>query len=254
MGKFSIIDTSFDNISKFGVCGYKNPKKEGFPEKQAWLRQRFNEGLKIKTLYSEEFGSQGMIEYIPGDKCWRPVDATGYMFIHCIHVGFKKQFKGHGYASDLIQECIKDAKNQSMKGVAVVTRKGSFMVDKQLFLKNGFELVEKMKPDFELLVYKFDPSFNSPRFKSSQCDFGQGVIIVRAFQCPYTVKNVREMVELAAENDIKVKVIDLKSCEEAQNMGNAFGVFGLYINGEVKAEHPISKTRFRNILKTEKLI
>ncbi len=39
---------------------------------------------------------------------------------------------------------------QGMKGVAVVTRKGSFMAKKDIFLKKGFHVVDLAKPDFEL--------------------------------------------------------------------------------------------------------
>ncbi len=51
-----------------------------------------------------------MLEYISGKYAHRPVDAQGYIFIHCIFVGFKKEYKGKGYASSLIDECIKEAK------------------------------------------------------------------------------------------------------------------------------------------------
>ena len=84
-----------------------------------------------------------MLEYIPGRYAHRPVDAEKYMFIHCVFVGFKKEFKGKGYASALIDACIKDARDTEMKGVAVVTRNGSFMVKKDIFLKKGFEVVDK---------------------------------------------------------------------------------------------------------------
>ena len=57
-----------------------------------------------------------MIEYIPGEHCWRPVDAAGYMFIHCIFLGFKKKYKEKGYGSRLIDECENDAKDKNMKG------------------------------------------------------------------------------------------------------------------------------------------
>jgi hypothetical protein len=43
-----------------------------------------------------------MIEYIPGRYAHRPGDADGYLFIHCLFVGFRKEFKGHGHASSLI--------------------------------------------------------------------------------------------------------------------------------------------------------
>lgn len=121
--------------------------------------------MRIKAIFSIKSGCQGMLEYIPGEYAHRPVDAEGYMFIHCIFVGFKNEFKGKGYASALIEECIKDAKEKNMQGVAVVTRKGPFMAKKDIFLKKGFSLVDKAKPDFELMVLKLNQEASNPRFK-----------------------------------------------------------------------------------------
>ncbi len=77
-------------------------------------------GLRIKIIFSKKGGYQGMLEYIPGKYAHHPVDADGYMFIHCIFVGFKNEFKGKGHASSLIGECIKDAKSKKIFGVAVM--------------------------------------------------------------------------------------------------------------------------------------
>ena len=84
MADVQIIELTRDNIRELGICGYKSLKKEGFPEKVAWMENRIKEGLKIKILFSPIDGNQGMIEYIPGKYAWRPVEAEGYMFIHCI--------------------------------------------------------------------------------------------------------------------------------------------------------------------------
>ncbi len=105
-----------------------------------------------------------MLEYIPGKYAHRPVAADGYMFIHCIFVGFKAEFKGKGYASAMLDVCINEAKEQGMKGVAVVTRKGSFMAKKDIFVKKGFHVVDLAKPDFELLALKFKPDTADPKF------------------------------------------------------------------------------------------
>jgi hypothetical protein len=256
MKEIEIIDTTSDNIRDFGVCGYKSEKREGYPEKLDWLEKRFSEGLKIKTFYSKKDGNQGMIEYIPGKNCWRPVDASGYMFIHCVFVGFKKSYKGKGYASILIDECIKDAKNEKMNGVAVVTRKGPFMVGKEVFLKKGFEVVDSTPPDFELLVINFNKTVKTPKFGSDlekrASKYDKGLTIIRADQCPYTVKNVNEILEVAKKNfKLKPKLIDLKNHKEAQDSPCAFGVFCIINNGKIVAHHPISKTRFKNIMDKE---
>ncbi|MCK4407587.1 MAG: GNAT family N-acetyltransferase [Bacteroidales bacterium] len=253
MEKIKIIDTNAGNIREYGVCGYKNIKRPGYAEKIEWLKDRFHEGLKIKTLYSDKDGNQGMLEYIPGEYCWRPVEASGYMFIHCIFVGFKKTYKGKGYASLLIDECLKEAKKENKHGVAVVTRKGAFMVGKEIFIKKGFEIVDKAAPDFELLVKKFNQNALTPKFKGDWekrlKKYDKGLTIIRADQCPYTVKNVKEICETAGKNfGIKPNVIELKNYKEAQNSPCAFGSFCIIYNGKVIAYHPISNTRFINIM------
>ncbi len=249
----SVIDTTIENISKYGVCGYKNIKKEGFPEKFEWLKKRFPEGLKIKTLYSEKDGTQGMIEYIPGKYCWRPVDAANYMFIHCVFVGFKKIYQKKGYASLLLRECEKDTKKQKLNGIAVVTRKGSFMAGKEVFIKNGYEIVDSAKPDFELLVKKLNKNAPSPKFVTTKNNelkkYAKGLTIIRASQCPYSVKNVREIVETAKKDyGIEATIVNLKNHIEAQNSPCAFGTFCIIYDGNIVAEHPISKGRFVNIM------
>ena len=194
-----------------------------------------------------------MIEYIPGEYSWRPVEASRYMFIHCIFVGFERAYKGKGYGSLLVDECLKDARKENMHGVAVVTRKGPFMADKELFVKNGFEVVDKAPPDFELLVKKFDKNAPTPKFKGdwgkNLSQYGTGLTIIRADQCPYSVKNVKDIGETAEKAyAIKPNIIDLENCEEAQNSPCPFGTFCIIYNGEVIAYHPISKTRFTNIM------
>jgi len=253
MGKIEIIDTNADNILEYGVCGYKNIKREGYPEKVEWLKDRFPEGMKIKTLYSTEDGTQSMLEYIPGEYCWRPVEASGYMFIHCIFVGFKRAYKRKGYGTLLVDECLRDAEKGNMHGVAVVTRKGSFMAGKGIFVKNGFEIVDKASPDFELLVKKLNKKAPLPKFKGDWekrlSQYGKGLTIIRADQCPYSVKNVREISETAEKvYGIKPNIIELKDCQEAQNSPCPFGTFCIMYNGKVVAEAPISNARFKNIM------
>ncbi len=253
MEGIEIIDTNADNILEYGVCGYKDVRRAGYPEKIEWLKDRFQEGLRIKTLYSDKDGTQGMIEYIPGEYCWRPVEASGYMFIHCIFVGFKRAYKRKGYGSLILDECSKDAKKENMYGVAVVTRKGAFMASKELFLKHGFKVVDTAPPDFQLLMKEFTRNAPPPRFKGDWerrlSQYAKGLTIIRADQCPYSVRNVKEMNETAEKAyGIKPSIIDLKNCEEAQNSPCAFGTFCIVYDGKVIAYHPISNTRFSNIM------
>jgi hypothetical protein len=249
-----IIDLTPENIADYGVCGYKDVNKhKELRYKIAWFNEYYSKGLKIKVLISGKGGYQGMLEYLPGKYAHRPVNADDFMFIHCIFVGFKNDFKGRGYASALIDECIKDAKIQKMLGVAVVTRKGAFMVSNEIFLKKGFVVADKAKPDFELLAFKFDKDSIFPSFKSNILDnldeYKDGLTIIRSAQCPYTEKNVNAIIELAEKKfKIKTKLIDLKDSESAQKTPCAFGTFCLIYNGAIISYHPISNTRFENIM------
>ena len=190
-----------------------------------------------------------MIEYIPGKYAHRPVAADGYMFIHCIFVGFKSAFKGKGLGSALLKSCIKEAKDADLHGVAVVTRKGPFMAKKDIFLKKGFKIVDEAKPDFQLLALKFNAEAADPKFTlSSIVDYPDGLTIIRSPQCPYSEKNVNEILKTAKKLGIQTKLMDLQDSQAAQRSPCAFGTFCIIYNGEIISHHPISNTRFENII------
>lgn len=56
------------------------------------------------------------------------------------------------------------------------------------------------------------------------------------------------MVETAGSLGIKAKIVELSGHKEAQANPSPFGSFALIHNGEVLSHHPISNTRFRNIM------
>jgi N-acetylglutamate synthase-like GNAT family acetyltransferase len=191
VNEIEIVDTNADNICDYGFCGIKNIKQEGYKRKTDWLRKRFSEGMRFKILHSAQEGFVGMIEYITGRYAWRAVEAKGYMVIHCLFILYKR-YQGKGYGSLLIEECLQDAKKEKMNGVAVVTRKGPWLAKKELFLKNGFELVDKAPPDFELLVKKIKENVHSPKFRGDWRErlnqYSKGLTIIRSDQCPYLEK------------------------------------------------------------------
>jgi N-acetylglutamate synthase-like GNAT family acetyltransferase len=256
MNDIQIFDLTPENIADYGICGFKDTKKHlELRRKIDWIKEYYPKGLRIKALLSKKGGYQGMLEYIPGKYAHRPVEAEGYMFIHCIFVGFKKEFKGKGYASSLIDECIEDAKELKMNGVAVVTRKGSFMAKKDIFVKNGFVLVDKAEPDFQLMVLKFNQKASNPRFKDMKNSleaYKIGLFILRSVQCPYTEKNVNSIIKSAKDKfDLKPNLIDLPDVKAVQNSPCAFGSFCIIYNGKILSHHPISNTRFENIMKKQ---
>ena len=254
MDEIEIIDTNADTIYNYGFCGYKNTRHEGYKRKVDWLKQRFSEGMKFKVLCSASDNAAGFIEYIPGEYAWRAVEASRYMVIHCI-ANMNRKNRGKGYGTLLVEESIKEAKKEAMHGVAAVTRKGTWMASKDLFLKEGFEVVDTAPPDFELLVKKLTDA-PSPKFKGDWegklSQFSSGLTIIQSDQCPYVAKAIGEISETAGEKyGMKPRIIELKNCKEAQNAPSAFAVFGIVYNGRLVADHPISNKRFMNIMDKE---
>jgi len=249
MNSKSIIEVTPENAEQEGLFCIKNPKYPGFKLKLNWMKKRMNEGLKLKLLKKEN-ETIGFIEYVSGEFAWRPVKASGYMFIHCIWVYPKKNYN-QGYASLLIDDCIKEAQGNKLSGVAVVTSKGSWMADKNLFLKNGFKIAES-KGRFDLLFKKFkdnpDPCFNNWEDEAANYN---GLNLIYANQCPLFVKSINEMKETAIEHGLTLNIIEIKTAKEAQHAPSGYGVYNLVYNGKLLSDHYISNTRFKNILKKE---
>jgi hypothetical protein len=114
-------------------------------------------------------------------------------------------------------------------------------------------VVDKAPSDFELMIKTYNDQTPIPKFKGGwekrRKKYDKGLTIIRADQCPYTVKNVNEICEVAEKIfKIKPRIIDLKNYKEAQESPCAFGTFCIVYNGELLAEHPISKGRFTNIM------
>ena len=253
MQEVKLVDLRADRVQDYGLCSYKDVKKHReLQNKIAWMEKYQPLGLRVKILDAGEDGSQGMIEYIPGKFSWRAIDAPGYMVIHCLCI-FSKSFRGKGHASRMIDACINDAKKKKTKGVAVVTRKGAWMVSKDLFIKKGFDVVDQATPDFELLALKFATDASSPRSKNNRDrvlkQYSKGLTILWSDQRPYIAKSIKEMKETIAQRyGIKARFIEIKNAKQAQNAPSPYAIFSLIYDGNLLAFHPISNTRFKNIM------
>lgn len=238
-----------------GVVCFFNKKNPAFPIKKEWLKKRFAEGFQIKLLYSKDRKKLvGFIEYVPGEFAWRAISAIEYLFIHCIWI-YPNNNKNQGFGSLLIEECIRDAKLNGFKGVAVVTSKKAFMAESGLFIKNGFSKISNDEKENELLALNFNgaemPTVND--WKSKLVTF-QGLHIVYTKQCPWVARMVEEIKETDKVKNLGLKITELKTSKEAQNAPSLYASFNLIHNGKLLSDRYISTTRFNNILKKEKLI
>jgi GNAT superfamily N-acetyltransferase len=246
-----LIDMNAAGSDKLPCCGIKDREHPGRKAKQRWLQDNAKFGIRARVLLAPDDKPCGYIEYIPGEFAWRGVEAAGYMFIHCVWIHVK-QHQGKGWASLMVQACLEEAKKEGMNGVAAMVRSGPWLADRRLFLANGFEAVDTAPPDYELLVHKFnsaaDPAFER-NWDRRRAQYGRGLTIIRASQCPYVVKFAAEIAETAeCEYCIKAKVVDLKTYRDAQNAPTQYATFSVIYNGRVLADHQISRARFQNIM------
>jgi hypothetical protein len=245
-----IVEVTAENIADHpGVICFINPKNEFYQIKIKWLLEQFKNGLKIKLMYVEgEKSPKGFVEYVPGEYCWRPVDAKGYMFIHCIWTNGKK-YQRQGLGRLLISEAENDA--SGMNGVAVLTSDGSFMANSAVFLKNGYRLASASGKD-QLLVKQFRdaplPAFKNPEHNLKKYN---GLTIIYSNQCPWVSRFIQEVKPILKKENLSPEIIEIKTPEEAQKTPSFYGIFDLIYNGRILADRYISMTRFVNIINKE---
>ena len=223
-------------------CYKSKPKSEGYQHKLDWLRQSFAEGLRLEILY-EGNRSVGYVEYVPGEYAWRAVKAEGYMVIHCLWVVGRG--KGKGYGSRLLDRCVESAREAHMRGVAMVSSSRVWLAGSKVFLKNGFEVVDRAPPAFELLVRQFDdgplPTFPDD-WDQRLMRFGTGLSVVYADQCPYMPDAVTDVLTAAQEKGIKARTVKLESSQQVQESApSAYGVFGVVYDGQLVSYHYLGK-------------
>jgi len=249
MREYEIIDTNANNIGGFSLCGNKDANNLGLCRKTNWLKERYAEGLRYKVLRSKKSGDIGMIEYAPASHAWRPVEAAGYLVIHCLWV--IRKHKGKGLGSLLLESCLTDAKKSRCRGVAVVTSSDSFMAGSDLFIKSGFVSVQSIPP-YELLVRKFKKAAPDPRFivdtERLLKRYKNGLTILAADQCTLVIKSVQRIADAARTLGLNPKVVRINSARASRELPTPYGVFCIIHDGRLIAERPISATRFTNIM------
>jgi hypothetical protein len=140
------------NLTECGIGCVTNPRHEGFAPKVAWLRKRFEEGLRFLLFRDADGRPLAFLEYVPGEYAWRPVDAPGWLFVQCLWVYPRGQKVG-GLGTRLIRACLAEARRAGKIGVAAMVSEGPWMAGRQVFERSEFERVAQADR-FELLVRK----------------------------------------------------------------------------------------------------
>lgn len=243
-----LVDVTAANVAQRGFfCFMSKKKSEGYQRKLRWLEARFSEGLRLKLLPAPE---RGFIEYLPGEYAWRAVNADGYLFIHCLWVVGKS--KGHGHSATLLEACLADARQQKLKGVAMVTSERVWLAGRRVLERHGFERVDTapelpgpgrpgLADCFSLMVKKLgkhaSPTFTGDWEKKARA-FGKGLTVLRSDQCPYVVDATTAALAAAEEAGCPSRVVEWGNRGElAERSPSPYGVFGLVLDGRLESYH-----------------
>lgn len=220
-----------ENIDKEHICCAMSGKQS--IAKKEWLKARFAEGL---VFYRSTERGKCFIEYIPAENAWVPIIADGYIYINCLWVS--GSLKGHGYSSDLLSECIKDAKEQGKKGVCILSsdgRKKEFLSDPKYMEHKGFTVADTTDVGITLMYLPLVQNAEPPKFKACAKHpktEGNGFTLYYTDQCPFTYYWVPRIEETAKEHGIPLSVIHITSKEAAQNAPAPVTTYALFRDGE----------------------
>ena len=160
--------------------------------------------------------------------------------------------KGKGYGRRLIEECVKDARVQKLKGVAMLTSDRTWLAGKDIFESNGFVEAGSAPPSFHLMVLRFG-SASAPslphNWEERARAFGRGLTVIRTPQCPYIENGARDILTFAKEKGIRARTVELNSVQEVQEQSpSAYGVFGTVLDGKLLAYQYLLQKDFDKLL------
>lgn len=241
-----------ENIEKEHICCAISDKKDvQVVSKKDWMMQCFQDGLVF--LKSAERG-KCFIEYVPAENAWVPIIANGYMYIDCFWVS--GALKGHGYANDLLKECIEDSKAKGMVGLCILSskKKRPFLSDPQYLSYKGFRTADESDTGIDLMYLPFDKSASAPQWKAAAKHphiEEKGYVLYYTSQCPFNEKYVPLVKKAAEENHVPFKAIHLQTKEQAQAAPTPCTSYAMFYNGKWLTNEQFSDKKFLKRIQKE---
>lgn len=216
--------------------------------KKAWLRERFSDGLVF--LKSTERG-KCFIEYIPAENAWNPIDADRYLYIDCLWVS--GSFKGHGYSTDLLNACIRDAEENQKYGLCILAaaKKKPFLSDPKFLKYKGFTVCDEADNGIQLWYLPLAENAPVPKFKLCAKHphiEESGYVLYYTSQCPFNAKYVPIIESIAKEKSVPFRAIYLESREQAQTAPTPVTTYALFYDGEYLTNEQMNDKRFLKLL------
>lgn len=173
------------------------------------------------------------------------------MYINCFWVS--GSLKGHGYANDLLNECIKDSRNKGKQGLCILSsaKKKTFLSDPKFLKYKGFTECDEADNGIQLWYLPFSDDSLKPQFK--ECAKHPhvdktGFVLYYTNQCPFNAKYVPIVEALAKEKSVPFHAIHLQSREEAQNAPTPITTYALFFNGNYITNEQMNDKRFLKLI------
>ena len=236
------------NLGEEHICCAIADKKhqDGVNIKKRWIEKRIGEGHVFRKL--DERGKV-FIEYSPLETAWTPVAGDNYMYIYCLWVSGSFAKKGHGQA--LLEYCINDSKKREKSGICVITakKKKPFLSDKKYLVKFGFETVDTIGEDYELLALSFDgtkPCFTD-RAKKQSIE-SENLTIYYGLQCPYIPNCIKEVEAYCKSSGVALNLIKIDTLEKAKAVPGVFNNWAVFYHGKFETVHLLNVGYLKKLL------
>lgn len=191
------------------------------------------------------------IEYIPAENAWIPITAKDYIAINCLWVS--GSFKGKGYSSELLEQCISDSKAKGKKGLCILSsaKKKPYLADPKFLAYKGFVVCDEAENGIQLWYLPFDKEEEKPQFK--ECAKHphieeSGYVLYYTSQCPFNAKYVPILEKTAAENGIPFHSVHITCKEEAQNAPTPVTTYALFHDGKYLTNEVLNDKKFLKMI------
>ena len=246
-----IIRVDRTNIDAEHVCCASSDQKGDncLSRRKAWMKSQFDAGLTFQKL---NVNGKVFIEYLPAEHAWCPVEAPGYLFIKCYWVS--GQYQGKGYASALLEECIRDAKAQDKAGLVILSspKKLPLLSDPKYLKRKGFQVCDRAEPHFELLYLPLKEEAPVPGFLPCSKEGviqEKGYVLYYSDQCPYAEKYSLLAAEAARTHGEEIRLYKYTNADQARKAPSPFTTYTLFHNGTFVTNEILSVTKFNKLLK-----
>lgn len=242
------INLTMGNIASEHLCCAIADKKHqhGVDLKRRWLAGRIGEGHVFRKLNEK---GKVFIEYAPLEKAWAPIVGDNYIYIYCLWVS--GSFKGKGYGKELLDYCITDAKKQNKSGVCLISSKVKkpFLSEKKFMRKFGFETVDTIGSEYELMALSLNGS--KPKFAANakkQSIESETLTIYYGLQCPYIPNCIERIENYCKANSIPVNLIKVDSIEKAKELPCVFNNWAVFYKGKFETVHLLNEGYLQKML------